>query len=166
MHVSNFGGTFNQLFLWIFLWNFHRRCLSTSSIPWCKKVKNDQKLKSRGGGPAKFDCSVLRTRTKETSCCLGPADNAATAAGRLFGKGCCRLGGIREVKRIHETRRVRVRPMSLVKHSWRVEKRLSHWWRVADECDVKKMAHGRLPGSASKQHATASPPSRGRGPMH
>ena len=70
---------------------------------------------------------------------------------------------IREVKRIHETRRVRVRPTSLVKHSWRVEKRLSHWWRVADECDVKKMAHGRLPGSASKLHATASPPSRGRG---
>ena len=31
-----------------------------------------------------------------------------------------------------------VRPTSLVKHSWRVEKRLSHWWRVADECDVKK----------------------------
>ena len=27
-----------------------RRCLSTSSIPWCKKVKNDQKLKSRGEG--------------------------------------------------------------------------------------------------------------------
>ena len=50
MQASNFSGTFNQLFLWIFLWNFHRRCLSTSSIPWCKKVKNDQKLKSRGGG--------------------------------------------------------------------------------------------------------------------
>ena len=50
MQVSNFGGTFDQLFLWIFLWNFHRRCLSTSSIPWCKTVKNDQKLKSRGGG--------------------------------------------------------------------------------------------------------------------
>ena len=52
MQASNFGGTFDQLFLWIFLWNFHRRCLSTSSIPWCKKVKNDQKLKSRGGRPA------------------------------------------------------------------------------------------------------------------
>ena len=48
MQVSNFGGTFDQLFLWIFLWNFHRRCVSTFSIPWCKKVKNDQKLKSRG----------------------------------------------------------------------------------------------------------------------
>ena len=46
--ASNFGGTFDQLLLWIFLWKFHRRCLSTSSIPWCKKVKNDQKLKSRG----------------------------------------------------------------------------------------------------------------------
>ena len=52
MQASNFGGTFDQLFLWIFLCNFHRRCLSTSSIPWYKKVKNDQKLKSRGGGPA------------------------------------------------------------------------------------------------------------------
>ena len=27
---------------------FFRRCLSTSSIPWSKKVQNDQKLKSRG----------------------------------------------------------------------------------------------------------------------
>ena len=50
MQASNFGGTFDQLFLWISLWNFHRRCVSTCSIPWCKKVKNDQKLKSRGGG--------------------------------------------------------------------------------------------------------------------
>ena len=50
MQASNFGGTFDQLFLWIFLWNFHRRCLSTSSIPWCKKVKNDQKLNQGGGG--------------------------------------------------------------------------------------------------------------------
>ena len=44
---SNFGGTFDQLFLWIFLWKFHRRCLSTSSIQCLQKVKNDQKLKSR-----------------------------------------------------------------------------------------------------------------------
>ena len=49
MQASNFGGTFDQLFLWIFSWNFHRKCLCTFSIPWCKKVKNDQKLKSRGG---------------------------------------------------------------------------------------------------------------------
>ena len=48
MQATNFGGTFDQLFLLIFLCNFHRRCLSTSSIPWCKKVKNDRKLKSRG----------------------------------------------------------------------------------------------------------------------
>ena len=46
MQASNFGGTFDQLFLSIFLWSFHRRCLSTSSIPWCKKVKNDQKLEA------------------------------------------------------------------------------------------------------------------------
>ena len=49
MQATNFGGTFDQLFLRICLYNFHRRCLSISSIPWCKKVKNDQKLKSRGG---------------------------------------------------------------------------------------------------------------------
>ena len=48
MQASNFGGTFDQHFLWNFLWHFHGRCLSTSSIPWCKKVKDDQKLKSRG----------------------------------------------------------------------------------------------------------------------
>ena len=48
MQANNFGGTFHQLFLWIFSWNFHRRCLSTFSIPWCKKVGNDHKLKSRG----------------------------------------------------------------------------------------------------------------------
>ena len=50
MQASNFGGTFDQLFLWIFLWNFHRRCLSTSSIPWCKKVKMTKN--SNQGGPA------------------------------------------------------------------------------------------------------------------
>ena len=48
MQASNFGVTFDQLFLCICLWKFHRRCVSTYSIPWCKKVKNDQKLKSRG----------------------------------------------------------------------------------------------------------------------
>ena len=48
MQASNFGGTFDQFFLWIFLLNYHRRFISTSSIPWCKKVKNDQKLKTRG----------------------------------------------------------------------------------------------------------------------
>ena len=35
-------------FLLKFLWSFHRRCLSTSSVPWFKKVENDHKLKSRG----------------------------------------------------------------------------------------------------------------------
>ena len=54
MQVGNFGGTFDQLFLRMFLWNFHRRCLSTSSILWCKKVKNDQKLKSRGSLSSPF----------------------------------------------------------------------------------------------------------------
>ena len=52
MQVSNFDGAFDQLFLWIYLRNFHGRCLSTLSIPWCKKVKNDQNLNQGGGGPA------------------------------------------------------------------------------------------------------------------
>ena len=51
MQARNFGGTFDQLFLRIFLSIFHRRCLSTFSIPWCKKVKNDQNS-NQGGGPA------------------------------------------------------------------------------------------------------------------
>ena len=37
MQTSNFGGTFDQLFLRIFLSNFHRRCLSTFSIPWLRQ---------------------------------------------------------------------------------------------------------------------------------
>ena len=50
--ASNFGGTFSQLLLWIFLWNFQKwRCLSTSFIIiMVQKVKSDHKLKSRGGG--------------------------------------------------------------------------------------------------------------------
>ena len=46
IQASNFNGVFDQLFLSMFLSNFHRRCLST----FAKKVKNDQKLKSKGGG--------------------------------------------------------------------------------------------------------------------
>ena len=61
MQASNFGGTFDHLFLWICLWNFHRRCVSTSSIPWCKKVKNDQKLKSRAGSCLKCWCLAVFT---------------------------------------------------------------------------------------------------------
>ena len=40
VHLTNFS--------FEFLCDFHTRCLSGFSIPWCKKVKNDQKLKSRG----------------------------------------------------------------------------------------------------------------------
>ena len=47
--ASNFGGAFDHLFLWIFLCNFHRRYPSIFSILWGKKVKIDQKLKSRVG---------------------------------------------------------------------------------------------------------------------
>ena len=37
MPSSNFDGTFDQLFLWIFLCRFYARCLSTSSTPGCNK---------------------------------------------------------------------------------------------------------------------------------
>ena len=46
--ASNFGGAFGQLFLWIFLWHFHRRCFFTFSIPWCKKVKKMTKNSKQG----------------------------------------------------------------------------------------------------------------------
>ena len=46
MQASNFSGAFDKFFLWISLWKCHRRCVSILSIPWCKKVKNDQKLNS------------------------------------------------------------------------------------------------------------------------
>ena len=47
----NFGGLFDQIFLWIFLCKFHTWWPSTFSVPWCKKTKVeiDQKLKSREG---------------------------------------------------------------------------------------------------------------------
>ena len=47
MQASNFGGTFDQLFLWIFYETF-KEDASTFSIPWWKKEKHNQKLKSRG----------------------------------------------------------------------------------------------------------------------
>ena len=52
MQAGNFAGTFDQLFLWMLLWNFHRRCLSPSSIPWCKKSKMTKNSNQGGGGPA------------------------------------------------------------------------------------------------------------------
>ena len=39
IQASNFGDSFDQLFLWIFLCNFHPRCPSTCSIPWYNIVK-------------------------------------------------------------------------------------------------------------------------------
>ena len=36
--ASNFGGTFDQFFVRIFICGFLRRCLSTSSTPGCKKI--------------------------------------------------------------------------------------------------------------------------------
>ena len=55
IQASNFGDTFDQLFLWICLCNFHTRCPSPFSIPSWKRVKNDQKLKSSALNVA--DCS-------------------------------------------------------------------------------------------------------------
>ena len=67
MQASNFGGTFDQLFLWIFLWNFHRKCLSTYSILWCKKVKNDQKLKSRGSCQTSYEKVASKPNTVQST---------------------------------------------------------------------------------------------------
>ena len=39
-HLTNFS--------FDFVYKIFTRCLSTASIPWCKKFKNDQKLKARG----------------------------------------------------------------------------------------------------------------------
>ena len=55
-HLTNFSFEFVYE-----IFNFQRRCLSISSIPWCKKVKNDQKLKSRGGG------SCLKVPTNDST---------------------------------------------------------------------------------------------------
>ena len=48
MQASNFGGAFDQLFLWIFLRNLHRSCLSTSSIRWCKTSQKWPKTQIKG----------------------------------------------------------------------------------------------------------------------
>ena len=42
----------------IFLCGFHTRCLPTSSIPWCKKFKTNQKLKSRGYLTFRLDSKI------------------------------------------------------------------------------------------------------------
>ena len=50
IQASNFGGSFDQLFLEFFLCNFHRRCASTFSIQWCKKFKMTKNSNQGGGG--------------------------------------------------------------------------------------------------------------------
>ena len=61
LQASNFGGTFDQLFFWICLSNFHRRWLSTSSIPWCKnKYQKWPKTQIKGVLPyVNSACNVL-----------------------------------------------------------------------------------------------------------
>ena len=49
MQVSNFGGTFDQLFLWIFLWNFHRICLYLC-YTMVQKSQKWPKTQIKGGG--------------------------------------------------------------------------------------------------------------------
>ena len=63
MQASNFGGTFDHsTFPLSFLWNFHRRCVYTLPLPWCKNVKNDQKLKSRGSCLKKTRFSITTSQ--------------------------------------------------------------------------------------------------------
>ena len=47
--TGNFGGTFDQLFLRFFYENFTEDASLFLPYHGAKKVKNDQKLKSRGG---------------------------------------------------------------------------------------------------------------------
>ena len=59
MQASNFGGTFDQLFLRI----FYKIFTEDASLPLlyhgAKKVKNDQKLKSRGGPALSFKPKLM-----------------------------------------------------------------------------------------------------------
>ena len=95
MQASNFGGTFDQLFLWIFLWKFYRRCPSAFSIPWCKKVKNDQN--SNQGGPAvncdpcsaKYKWHMLYGNSENISFCNGFAWKLPKC---VFQKTCVNFG--------------------------------------------------------------------------
>ena len=48
MQASNFGGTFDQLFLWIFYEIFTEDASRLRLHHGAKKSKKDQKLKSRG----------------------------------------------------------------------------------------------------------------------
>ena len=114
MQASNFGSAFDQLFCWIFLWNFHTRCLSTSPIPWCKIVKNDQKSKSRGSCLNLCFRSLVarlalfeRVGTKsaiflatETVNSLRILVNSSPIV-RIFGKGKCNLSPILARQRWH-----------------------------------------------------------------
>ena len=47
MQTSNFGGTFDQLFLWIFFMNFSHKMSLYFFFTMVQKLKIDQKLKSR-----------------------------------------------------------------------------------------------------------------------
>ena len=49
IQASNFGSAFDQLFLWICLWHFQSRCISTSCILWCKKSQIWPKPQIKGG---------------------------------------------------------------------------------------------------------------------
>ena len=72
MQSCNFGGTFDQLFFCMFLWNFYRRCPSTSSILWCKKskmTKNSNQgavgvMKKKKQGEATAHRCILRCLTQ------------------------------------------------------------------------------------------------------
>ena len=50
MQASNFGGTFDQLFLWVFFMKLSQKMPLYFFYTMVQKSQNDQKLKSRGGG--------------------------------------------------------------------------------------------------------------------
>ena len=49
MQASNFGGTFDQLFLWIFFMKFSQKMRLYFFYTMVQKSQKWQKLKSRGG---------------------------------------------------------------------------------------------------------------------
>ena len=59
MQASNFGGTFDQLFLWIFYETFTEDASQLLLYHGAKKVKNDQNPNSRGAGPPWFEFLVI-----------------------------------------------------------------------------------------------------------
>ena len=74
-----------------FFMHFHRRCLSTLSIPWRKKVKHDQKLKSRGPEAEVDEIAGASLKLVKSQCFLDCLPSCLCAWWWLFSllRTCC-----------------------------------------------------------------------------